>query len=58
MIGTLLAQGVAPADAALAGAHLHGRAGELGAAALTATCFTATDIVAFLPEAVRELAAG
>lgn len=58
MIGTLLAQGLAPFDAAVLGAHLHGRAAEHGTARLTETCFTASDITDFLPDAVRELAAG
>ncbi|MRS12686.1 MAG: NAD(P)H-hydrate dehydratase [Actinobacteria bacterium] len=58
MAGTLLAQGVAPFDAAVLSAHLHGRAAEYGTAALTETCFTSADIVTFLPEAVRELTGG
>lgn len=58
MIGTLLAQGMTPYEAALAAAHLHGRAAEFGTAALTETCFTASDITRFLPDAVREVASG
>lgn len=58
MLGTLLAQRVPPYEAALLAAHLHGRAGALGAAALTETCFTASDITGFLPDAVREVASG
>lgn len=58
MVGTLLAQGVPAFDAATLGAHLHGRAGDAGAAALTQTCLTATDLDSFLPEAVRELLGG
>lgn len=55
MIGTLLAQGLSPFEAAALGAYLHGRAGDFGAAELTQTCLTAGDIDAFLPHAVREL---
>lgn len=58
MIGTLLAQGVPPFDAAVLGAHLHGRAAEHGAVRLTETCFGATDVMTYLPDAVRELAGG
>lgn len=55
MIGTLLAQGLTPYDAAALGAYLHGRAGDHGAAALTPICLTADDIDAYLPSAVREV---
>ncbi len=58
MIGTLLAQRVAPFDAAVVAAHLHGRAAEFGTARLTETCFTSVDIVGFLPGAVREVRSG
>ena len=40
--------------ALLAAVWLHGRAGELAAEALTENCVTATDLVRFLPEAIRE----
>jgi NAD(P)H-hydrate epimerase len=58
MIGTLLAQGCGPYEAAILAAHLHGRAAELGTEALTETCFTSADIVVFLPAAVRVLLGG
>ncbi|MBN2841304.1 MAG: bifunctional ADP-dependent NAD(P)H-hydrate dehydratase/NAD(P)H-hydrate epimerase, partial [Coriobacteriia bacterium] len=58
MVGTLMAQRLDPFDAATLGAHLHGRAAELGTAELTETCFTSTDIVRFVPAAVRELLGG
>jgi len=58
MVGTLMAQRLNPFDAAMLGAHLHGRAAELGTAELTETCFTSTDIVRFVPAAVRELLGG
>lgn len=55
MIGTLLAQGVDAYDAAVLGAHLHGRAADHGVRCLTTTCFTSADITTFLPDAVREV---
>lgn len=58
MLGTLLAQGLSPFDAAVLGAYVHGRAAEYGTARLTETCFTSSDIVDFLPDAVRELLGG
>lgn len=58
MLGTLLAQGLSPFEAATLGAYLHGRAAEHGADALTETCFTSVDIVAFLPDAVHGLLGG
>ena len=58
MIGALLAQGCSPYDAAVAGVHLHGRAGALGAERYTATSHIASDLFGFIPDAVRELAGG
>lgn len=55
MLGTLLAQSVPAFDAAVIAAFLHGRAAEYGTRRLTTTCFTSTDIVRFLPHAVREV---
>ncbi|MDO9557444.1 MAG: NAD(P)H-hydrate dehydratase [Coriobacteriia bacterium] len=55
MIGTLLAQGLSPYDAAALGAYMHGRAGDLGADELTQICLTADDIDGFLPQAVHEV---
>jgi len=43
-------------ELALAAAvYLHGLAGELGAAALTEQSFTATDLLRFLPDAIRHI---
>jgi NAD(P)H-hydrate epimerase len=44
-------------EALMAAVWLHGRAGELAAKASTEWCVTATDLVRFLPEAIREAAA-
>jgi hydroxyethylthiazole kinase-like uncharacterized protein yjeF len=57
MIGTLLAQGLDPLDAAVLGAHLHGAAGDVAARQLTPVCCTAEDVLTYLHEAVRELIA-
>jgi NAD(P)H-hydrate epimerase len=56
LIAGLLAQFPAQADLATAAAvWLHGRAGEFGAARLGEKCLIATDLLRFLPEAMREL---
>ena len=52
----LLAQGVAPYEAAVAGAYLHGRAGELAAEAVgTTASVLASDVLAQLPRALKEM---
>jgi len=56
MIGTLLAQGLSAYESATLGAYLHARSGDLGAEELTPTCLESTDIVRYLPVAVKELA--
>ena len=57
-IAGLLAQGVAPYAAAVAGTYLHGRAGELAAKALGQTASVlAGDVLAALPEALAEMLA-
>ena len=53
----LLAQGVAPADAALAGVYLHGMAAEDVRAELGEAGMLASDLLPKLPAAVRRLAA-
>lgn len=42
-------------DAVAAAVWLHGRAGEIGAGVLGEKCLIATDLLRFLPEAIREL---
>ena len=57
MMAGLLAQTPQEMEAAVAAAvYLHGRAGELGAAALGEQALIATDLLEFLPEAVDECA--
>lgn len=58
MIGSVLAQGTPPMEAAALAAYLHGAAGEAAASSLTAVCCTAEDVVAYLPEACRPLIEG
>lgn len=53
LIVALLCQGLAPFEAAVLGAHLHGSAGDLGAAALGQVSLTALDLVDYLPAAIR-----
>jgi ADP-dependent NAD(P)H-hydrate dehydratase / NAD(P)H-hydrate epimerase len=52
IIGALLATGLDPAEAAAAGAHLHGRTGQLAAARGP---IVAGDLVRRLPDAVRRV---
>jgi hydroxyethylthiazole kinase-like uncharacterized protein yjeF len=51
----LLAQGLPPFEAAVAGAYLHGLAGELAREQLGAVSVVAGDLVGFLPVAVQEI---
>lgn len=55
LIAGLLAQHPESSEmAVVAAVWLHGRAGELGASALTENCVTATCLLDYLPEAIRE----
>jgi len=53
LVAALVCQGLAPMDAARLGVHLHGRAGDLAAAALGEVSMIASDLVRFLPEAIH-----
>ena len=55
VIGSLLAQGVPPLQAAAAGAFLHGLAGDKAAEAKTQPGLTPWDLVEFLPEALKDV---
>jgi ADP-dependent NAD(P)H-hydrate dehydratase / NAD(P)H-hydrate epimerase len=58
LIAGMLAQFPGRQDAAiLAAVYLHGLSGQLGAAALTEQCLIATDLLTYLPEAMRACAA-
>jgi len=57
MIAGLIAQFPDQIDTAVrAAVWLHGRAGQLGAAELTEQCLIATDLLHYLPKAIREIA--
>lgn len=55
VLGALLAQGMAPVDAAALGCALHAEAGRAAAEELTAIGVTAEDVAAALPAAIRRL---
>ncbi|HEY1190735.1 MAG TPA: NAD(P)H-hydrate dehydratase, partial [Gemmata sp.] len=55
VIAALIGQGLGALDAAVLGAWVHGRAGDLGAAALGQTALTAPDLLDHLPAAFKEL---
>ncbi|THG36510.1 NAD(P)H-hydrate dehydratase [Adlercreutzia caecimuris] len=55
IIGALLAQGLAPRDAAALGCALHAEAGQAAAQELTEICVSAEDVIASLPQAVRAI---
>jgi NAD(P)H-hydrate epimerase len=54
VVAALVGQGMNAFDAAVLGAWIHGRAGDLGAAKLGMTALTATDVIESLPAAFRE----
>ncbi len=58
ILGALLAQGWDPFQAAMLGAWLHGRAGDLACGELGEESVIAGDITAHLPGAIRERKAG
>jgi hydroxyethylthiazole kinase-like uncharacterized protein yjeF len=55
ILAGLLAQKMAPQDAAALGVYLHARAGEIAALNLTSYCMIASDILLCLPEAYAGL---
>jgi NAD(P)H-hydrate epimerase len=57
VIAALLGQHLSPFDAAVLGAWVHGRAGDLAAAELGQTGLIASDLIDHLPHAFRELEA-
>ena len=54
IICALWAQGLSSFEAACCGAYLHGAAGDLAAEKLTEIGMIASDIISFLPEAIRK----
>lgn len=55
MIGALLAQGIDPFDAAVAGATLHARAGAAAATRLTDIAVCAEDVIDSIPKALKRM---
>ncbi len=55
VIAALIALGLGAFDAAVLGAWVHGRAGDLGAAVLGQTSLNATDVLDYLPAVFKEL---
>ncbi|MCU0664261.1 MAG: NAD(P)H-hydrate dehydratase [Myxococcota bacterium] len=53
MIGAFLAQGIAPLDAALLGAYLHGKSGDLARDSEGEIALIAADVIAQLPRVLR-----
>ena len=58
LIATLMAQSVDPFDAAVIGAYLHGRAGELAGEKLGRRSVLARDVIETVPEAISEYERG
>jgi NAD(P)H-hydrate epimerase len=55
LIGSFLAQGMDPIEAALCGTYLHGLAGDFAAEELTERAVIAGDLIEFLPDAFSAL---
>ena len=55
IIASLLAQGATAVQAAAAGVWMHGRAGDLASARLSAYAMTPEDVIGSLPEVFLEL---
>jgi hydroxyethylthiazole kinase-like uncharacterized protein yjeF len=60
MIGGMIAQGIPPEQAALAAVYLHGKAGDLAANQLSEPGVIASDVIDYIPKALKalELAGG
>ncbi|MBS1994431.1 MAG: NAD(P)H-hydrate dehydratase [Cyanobacteria bacterium SZAS LIN-3] len=58
IIGGLMAQGLSPLDAAVAGTYLHGKAGDIAAQTVGSAGIVAGDITASIPPALTAIAAG
>jgi NAD(P)H-hydrate repair Nnr-like enzyme with NAD(P)H-hydrate dehydratase domain len=54
MITSFLGQGYVPEEAAILGVYLHGLAGDLGALNLGEESLMASDIISYIPQAVKK----
>jgi len=54
-ITSYLAQGLDPYEAAVLGAYLHGLSGDLAANELTEWCLVASDLIRYLPKAIKKV---
>ncbi|MCF7894443.1 MAG: NAD(P)H-hydrate dehydratase [Candidatus Omnitrophica bacterium] len=55
MIAGLIAQGINSYEATKLGVHLHGLAGDLAAQEKTQSCVVASDLINYLPQAIKKL---
>jgi ADP-dependent NAD(P)H-hydrate dehydratase / NAD(P)H-hydrate epimerase len=55
LVAGFMAQGLEPSDAAVLGAWVHGACGDVAAGRVTEYCLVASDILAALPEVLRDL---
>lgn len=53
MISSLLAQGLSPIDAAIAGVYLHGLAGDIAASKKTKMSLISSDVIKFIPDSIK-----
>ncbi|MEM7783604.1 MAG: ADP/ATP-dependent (S)-NAD(P)H-hydrate dehydratase, partial [Planctomycetota bacterium] len=53
MITSLIGQGLSPFEASCLGVHLHGLAGDFAAQKLGETSLIATDLIEYLPDALK-----
>ncbi len=55
MIVSFLSQGYSPLDSSIAGVYLHGKAGDMAAMKKGRISLVATDIIEFIPDAIKNL---
>ncbi|HDP70088.1 MAG TPA: NAD(P)H-hydrate dehydratase [Actinobacteria bacterium] len=58
IIGSFIAQGLSLFEAAVLGTYLHGFSGDLAAEDMTRYCLIASDLINYLPEAVKKVLEG